>query len=135
MVFQPMRRDSGATRQYLTAASTTITKQQALVFASGYVTPALATSPEVFVVSNEAITTAAATHKAIKCLNTNAANISFEVLTNITPVQATHVGNKYDLIDGKSINLSFSTYAVFLVTHIKDVANKIVGGFFVKKAT
>lgn len=91
MVFQPMRRDSGATRQYLTAASTTITKNQALVFSSGYVTPAVASSPEVFIVSNEAITTASATHTAIKCLNTNAANIAFEAKTNITPVQATHV--------------------------------------------
>jgi len=135
MVFTPMRRDGGATRQYLTASSTTITKYQALVFSSGYVTPATSSAAECFLVANEAITTAGAAHTAIKCLNTNAACISFEAKTNITPVQATHCGNKYDLTDGNTVNLSFSTNSVFLVTYIKSAADKLVGGFFVKKAT
>lgn len=135
MAFTPIRRDSGVSRPYLTASSTTITKNQALVFSSGYVTPATSSAWEVFLVANKWIVTPSATHYELQCTNTYAWNVEFEALTSITPVQATHCGNKYDLTDWNTVNLSFSTNAVFLVTSIKDATNKIVRWYFVKKAT
>lgn len=87
MTFIPIQRDSGATRTYLTALNQTFVKGQALVFSSGYVTPATSSAAEVFLTANEAIATSATVHQSIKCLNSYAANITYLVGTVTQPVQ------------------------------------------------
>jgi hypothetical protein len=135
MVFIPLQRDSGATRTYLTALSQTFVKWQALVFSSGYVTPATSSAAEVFLTANEAVTLSASVHQPIKCLNSYAANITYTVGCATQPVQSTHCGNKYDLSTGLLLDLTGTTHKVFLVEEIVDTVNYIVKWHFVKKPT
>lgn len=72
-MFKENKESSGKSREFLTAASTTIAKGDALVFSSGYVTPAVATDTGVLsslpiVIACEAVTTGADAHNKINCL-------------------------------------------------------------------
>ena len=67
MAFLENKESSGKSREFLTAANTNIAKGDALVFSSGYLTPATAsnyTSAPV-VIANEAVTTGADAHNKI----------------------------------------------------------------------
>ena len=130
-----MQRDSGATRSYLTAVNQTFVKWQALIFSGGYVTPATSAAAEVYLTANEAVASSASVHQTIKCLNSYAANITYQVGTVTQPVQATHCGNKYDLSTGLLLDLTGTSHKVFLVTKIIDTVNYIVEWYFVKKPT
>jgi len=70
MAFIERIQSSGKSRTFLTASSTTIAKGDALVFASGYLTPATATdtSANPIVIAEEAVTTASGAHEEIKGL-------------------------------------------------------------------
>ena len=67
MALLESKHSSGKDREFLTASSTTIVKGDALVFASGYVTPATAanTANNPIVIASEDVTTAAGEHKKI----------------------------------------------------------------------
>lgn len=67
MAFLENKHSSGKDREFLTAASTTIAKGDALVFASGYLTPATATNTanNPIVIASEDVTTGAGEHKKI----------------------------------------------------------------------
>lgn len=70
MAFIERIQSSGKSRTFLTASSTTIAKGDALVFDSGYLTPATAsnTSDVPVVIAEEAVTTASGAHEEIKGL-------------------------------------------------------------------
>lgn len=70
MAFIENKHSSGKSRVFLTASSTTIAKGDALVFSSGYVTPAQATDTSAcpIVIAEEDVTTASGAHEEIKCL-------------------------------------------------------------------
>jgi hypothetical protein len=51
-----------------------------------------------------------------------------------TPVQATHVGNNYDIASVSTVDLTGTTDKVFHIDSIIDATNKIVRGRFNKPA-
>lgn len=67
MAFLENKHSSGKDREFLTASSTTIVKGDALVFSSGYLTPAAATDTAAnpIVIASEDVTTASGEHKKI----------------------------------------------------------------------
>ena len=67
MAFIENKHSSGKDREFLTASSTTIAKGDALVFSSGYLTPATATdtSANPIVIASEDVTTGSGEHKKI----------------------------------------------------------------------
>lgn len=67
MAFLESKHSSGKSREFLTASSTTIAKGDALVFSSGYLTPATAsdTASNPIVIANEDVTTGSGEHKKI----------------------------------------------------------------------
>ena len=67
MAFVENTHSSGKDREFLTASSTTIAKGDALVFSSGYLTPAAATDTAScpVVIASEDVTTASGEHKKI----------------------------------------------------------------------
>ena len=67
MAFLESKHSSGKSREFLTASSTTIAKGDALVFSSGYLTPAAATDTAAnpIVIANEDVSTGAGEHKKI----------------------------------------------------------------------
>ena len=67
MAFLESKHSSGKDREFLTASSTTIAKGDALVFSSGYLTPATASNytAEPVVIASEDVSTAAGDHKKI----------------------------------------------------------------------
>jgi len=70
MAFIERIQSSGKSRVFLTASSTTIAKGDALVFSSGYLTPATATDTSAcpIVIAEEDVTTASGAHEEIKGL-------------------------------------------------------------------
>lgn len=67
MAFLENKHSSGKDREFLTASSTTIVKGDALVFSSGYLTPATASNTDAnpIVIASEDVTTGADEHKKI----------------------------------------------------------------------
>lgn len=67
MAFLESKHSSGKDREFLTASSTTIAKGDALVFSSGYLTPATASNytSEPVVIASEDVSTASGDHKKI----------------------------------------------------------------------
>lgn len=67
MAFLESKHSSGKSREFLTASSTTIAKGDALVFSSGYLTPAAATDTAAnpIVIANEDVATGSGEHKKI----------------------------------------------------------------------
>ena len=67
MAFLESKHSSGKDREFLTAASTTIGKGDALVFSSGYLTPATASdyTSKPVVIASEDVSTGADAHKKI----------------------------------------------------------------------
>lgn len=134
MAFVPRRFDSGKVQRLPLAASTTVTKHQLLKFSSGYLIDAAAGDNEVEYVALEAVT-AAATDGAteVDVLPIDEV-VEFEALTATTPVQATHVGNSYDLSDLNTLDLTATTDKVFHIDSIKSATDKKVIGHFNKPA-
>ena len=67
MAFLESKHSSGKDREFLTASSTTIAKGDALVFSSGYLTPATASdyTSKPVVIASEDVSTGADEHKKI----------------------------------------------------------------------
>ena len=67
MAFLESKHSSGKDREFLTASSTTIAKGDALVFSSGYLTPATASdyTSKPVVIASEDVSTGADAHKKI----------------------------------------------------------------------
>lgn len=130
-MFTPLRYDSGkvSTINSGTAASTTITKHDALDWSSGYLQRATSSSTEVRLVAMEDKTTAAATHNDIMVLYTD--GVEFEVDTAASTA-VTDRGVYHDLTDHDTVNNAASTNDVFYcVDTVGAAADKKHRGYFV----
>lgn len=129
-MFSPIRYDSGKLVKLLTASSTTITKGDALDFASGYVQRATSSSTDIHYVAMEDVTTGASDHNEILCVEAD--NVEFEGNTTGNTSQAL-VGTYIDLTDQATLNEAASTTNVFYVKSIVGAAaDKKVRGYFVR---
>lgn len=134
MAFYPRRYDSGKVKSRPLAANTTVTKGQLLKFSSGYLIDAAAGDNEVEFVALETVT-AAATDGATACdvLKIDEV-VEFEALCSTTLVQATHVGNSYDLTDLNTVDLGATTDKVFCIDAIMPGTTTHAIGHFNKPA-
>jgi hypothetical protein len=135
MAIKPIRYDSGKVLHLPLAASAAVTKHQLVKYASGYITDAAAGDNEVEYVALEAKTDATASNGGtfVDVLPIDDVT-QFEVLCSTTPVQATHVGNDYDVSDANTIDLGASTDKVFHVDEIASATDLTVLGRFNKPA-
>lgn len=130
-MFTPLRYDSGkvSTVKEGTAFSTTITKFDALGWASGFLQRATSSTTEVRFVALEAVTTGASTHLDIQVLYTD--GVEFECDTAGNSAQADR-GTYFDLTDHDTLNDDASTNDVFYVVDtVGAAADKKVRGYFV----
>lgn len=134
MAFKPVRFDCGKVQRLLLAANTTVTKHQLLKYSSGYLIDAAAGDDEVQYVALENVT-AGSSDGATECDVLPIDEVTeFEALVSTTPVQATHVGNSYDLSDLNTVDLGNTSDKVFHIDRIKDATNTLVIGHFNKPA-
>lgn len=129
----PLNYDSGKVTKLKMAASSTITKFDALVFSSGYVQRAVSTSTEVRFIALEDQTTASATYTEILVLPVK--GVQFECDTDADMAQS-YLGTQVDLTDHNSIAPATSTYDVFYITEmVGATTDKKCRGYFLEKFT
>lgn len=127
MSFRPINFDQGRVLSLLLASGTTVTKSQLLKYSSGYLVDAATDDDEAEYIALETVTDGTASD----------GGTSVEVLPiydgllivgtcSTTPVQASHVGNSYDLTGANTINLAASTDKLFFIHKIYDATNKLV---------
>lgn len=131
MSFVPKVVDEGKTVSLLATLSTAFTKNNGVKFTSGYLVAAASGDPTIDFVALQTVTTSAANGDEVLCLRVDP-SIVFYATTSATPVQATHVGNKYDISAAGTIDLGNTTDKCFLVEKIIDATNKIVEGRFMQ---
>ena len=134
MAFTPRNNDSGKARDLPLAASTTVTKGQLLKFSSGYLFDAAAGDDEVEFVALEAVTAAATDGETFCNVLPIDDETEFDALCSTTLVQATHVGNSYDLTDAVTVNLGATTDKVFHIDRIAPGTTTHAIGRFNKPA-
>ncbi len=129
-MFKPLRYDSGkiTTIKSGTVSGATITKYDALDWASGYLQRATSASSEVRLISLEDIVTGAAAHEDIQVMYVD--GIEFECDTASTVSIASHRGTYIDLTDHDTLNQAASSTDVFYVTEIVNTTG-VVRGYFV----
>ena len=131
-MFEPKREDSGRTITMSTASSTTISKYDALEFASGYVQRADSGTTEVRFVALEDVTTAGAAHTDILCLYVEGVQFTGDTAGN---TGIADVGTYIDLTDHDTLNESAtSTNVFYVVGTVGAAASKQLSGYFVMKA-
>ena len=129
-MFSPIRYDSGKLVKLLTAESTTISKGDALDFASGYAQRATSSSTDIHYVALEDVTTGAGEHKEVLCVNTDGVEVEGDTTGNTSQAL---VGTYIDLTDQSTLNEAASTTNVFYVQSIVGAAaDKKVRGYFVR---
>lgn len=132
MAFKMILDGLGETVSMPMAASVTINEGDALIFASGYLTPATNTTTEVKYVSLESRTTGAAETPEILVVRAGCDTI-FEADTSVNTSQA-YVGTKVSLATAGTLDCSDTTDKAFFVERvIGAAANKKVQGYFVAK--
>lgn len=130
MSFIPQNREEGKVFKGLTTSSTAYTKNNAVKYTSGYLAAAASGDNQVDYIALETKTsTATDGTDSLLCLRVDP-SIIFQVATSITPVQATHVGNRYDISGAGTVDLGNTTDKIFLIDRIVDATNKIVEGRF-----
>ncbi len=135
MAFIPINFDSGKVLSLPLASGVTATKHNLLKYSSGYLTNAADGDNEVEYLALETVTEATASDGGtfVDVLPIDG-TVLIRALCSTTPVQATHVGNDYDLDDAYTVKLSATTDKVFHIDKIYDAANYIVIGHFNKPA-
>ena len=135
MAFVPKKFDSGKVMLLPLTASDTVTKGELCLMSSGYITGASGGDNEVEYLALETATDATATNGGtlVQVLPIDDVMV-FEALCSTTPVQATHVGNNYDLTDAATVNLAASTDNIFHIDRIVSAADSLVEGRFNKPA-
>jgi len=131
MAFVPLSFDEGKVLELQCTASTTFTKHALVKYSSGYLTNAADGDDEVEYVALEAKVTGASNGELLKVLPIDE-TILFEALCSATPVQATHVGNAYDLDDDKTVKVGTATDKLFHIHKISNAGSLLVIGNFNK---
>uniref|UniRef100_A0A6M3J3R4 Uncharacterized protein n=1 Tax=viral metagenome TaxID=1070528 RepID=A0A6M3J3R4_9ZZZZ len=135
MAIRPKKFDRGKVMSLGISASATLTKFNICYMDSGYLSAGAGGENEAEYVCLETVTDATAVDGSTKALVLPIdGTIVFEMLTGTTPVQATHVGNDYDLADAASIDLTATTDKVFHIDRIVNATDKLVEGRFNKPA-
>jgi hypothetical protein len=117
----------------LMAASVVFTKHALVKYSSGYMTNAASGDNEVEYLAMETKTDATASNGGTKGLVVPIDDrTQFIALCSTTPVQATHVGNNYDISAADTVDLGNTTDKVFHIDYILDAANYLVVGRFNK---
>lgn len=133
-MFEPKKFDSGKVLNLPITASSALVRFSLCKMSSGYLVTGAAGDNEVEYVCLETVTggaTDGATYADVLPIDDE---VEFEALTSATPVQATHVGNDYDIEAAASVDLGNTTDKVFHIDSIKSAADKIVRGRFNKPA-
>lgn len=134
MAFVPIRGFEGKEMELLMGSSSALVKGALAKMTSGYLQVAAAGDNEVeyLALETKSNTTEGAARASVLPIG---GDMQFEALCSTTPVQATHVGNDYDLAtDANDVDLAATTDKVFHIDSIKSVADKIVIGRFNKPA-
>lgn len=130
MAFQPVKKEDGKTVQLLTTSATSFTKYNGVKFTSGYAVEAASGDNQVDYIALETKTSASGNgNDAILVLRVDPSVVVWATCST-TPVQATHVGNRYDISAAGTIDLAATTDKIFLIDRIIDATNKIVEGRF-----
>lgn len=135
MSFTPKKFDSGKVILKGLTGSATCTKYAVMKDSSGYLAAGAAGDNEVNYIGLETTTdtTAVSGSTQVKVLPVDE-TIEFVALCATTPVQATHVGNDYDLGAAGYLDLTATTDKVFHIDSIVDATKKLVKGHFNRPA-
>ncbi len=137
MSFIPIRFDSGKTlKGLLLGAGVTATKHKLLKYSAGYLVNAQSGDDETVYLALETVSNAAGAAGAaeVDCLPIDE-TVQFEALCSTTPVQATHVGNDYNVSDDATVDLANAADdKVFHIDAIVDASGCIVRGRFNRPA-
>ena len=134
MAIRPITRFEGKVVSLPVTASTTLTKNNGCKMSSGYLAAAAAGDNEVEYIALETVTGGASDGDIYALVLPIDDETEFEALCGTTPVQATHVGNDYDLAGAASIDLTGTTDKVFHIDSIVNDTDKLVRGRFNKPA-
>jgi len=133
MAFHPQTNEDGKTFRGLTTGSTAFVKGSAVKYTSGYLTAAAAGDASVDYISLETKTSTATDGTDSLLVMRVDPSMTIQANTSITPVQATHVGNRYDLATGvATIDLAATTDKIFIIDRIVNATDKIVEGRFMQ---
>jgi hypothetical protein len=132
MAFEPLNDSKLLNDSFegLMGTGVTATRFKLLKYSSGYFVNAADGDDEAEYLALETKTNSGADGAAVVQVVSLNSNPKFKALCSTTPVQATHVGNDYDLDDDAIVKLSSTTDKVFHVDYIYDAANSIVVGHF-----
>jgi hypothetical protein len=132
-MIKPINYDRGRVLSLPMTASTTLTKFNLVKMTSGYLVAGAGGDNEVEYVALETKTSPSSGVTYCEVLPISD-DILFEALVSATPVQATHVGNDYDVETAASIDLGATTDKLFHIDEIVSATNKLVRGRFNKPA-
>lgn len=130
-MFKPLRYDSGKLITVIsgTVSGTTITKGDALDWASGYLQRATSGSSEIRLVAMEDKVTAGGAHEDLLCIITDGVQFEADLANNSA---VTDRGTYKDLTDHVTVNDDASSTDVFYVIDtVGAAADKKVIGYFV----
>jgi len=130
-MFKPIQNDVGKGISIPLAASVTVTEGMGLVWASGYLTPVVATGEKADYVAKGAATTGAGEHTSIEVVPAAGSRIRFEA-TTFADTAATQRGVAYEFKTSLSVdNATAASANGFMVDEIIGAAaDKTVRGFF-----
>src|SRR3990167_4281786 len=134
MAFRPVKFNSGRVQRLPVKASEVLTKHNLVKFSAGYIVAAASGDDEVEYLSLETVTGGATDGIVLVDVLPISDDVEIEALSQDTPVQATHVGNDYDLQSAAQIDLDATTDKVFHIDRIVSAADKLVYGRFNRPA-
>ena len=132
MSFIVQNREEGKTVSLPATSATAFTKNNGVKFTSGYLAASASGDASVDFVSMETKTSATGDGTDnILCYRIDP-SVVVHALASDTPVQATHVGNRYDISAAGTIDLTATADKIFLVERIINATDKIVEGRFMQ---
>lgn len=132
MAFIPKNKEEGKITSLLTTSATAYTKHNGLKFSSGYAVESASGDAFVdFIALETKTSTTGNGADSILALRVDPSVVVIAT-TGTTPVQATHVGNRYDISAAGTIDLTATTDKIFLVEKIISAADKLVEGRFMQ---
>lgn len=130
MSFIPKQVDEGKVVRLPATSATAYTKHDGVKFTSGYLAATASGDASVDLVSLETVTSATGNGSTfIKCLRVDPSMV-FHATCSTTLVQATHVGNRYDISAAGTVDLGATTDKVFLIERI--VSSTVAEGRFMQ---